>query len=285
MNPRTLARFLYPLSVTLLIAFIGVLAGMLLIAVLPELAGMAEESRATASPSISPAPTSPMAGGPIQIEMSPDADCGACHVDVGGIVGTNPIPVMAHPLEGWRECTACHADDRLVKSAPGHSGLHKSECLTCHQEPGAVTAAPPRPHHLVTGQACVACHGSRAPLPTDMQGRTNCWLCHPGAEFDDLFGSSDQALPRSSPVAPNGKPRARIRRRRARFRRAGGQLGFPRRPDGLDRGWLRVGPMDPYRACPGHRRRGPDGTSSVRPWRSILGCIPTPGRSAACPQP
>lgn len=206
MTARRLARLAYPLSVTALIAVIGVLAGLLVIGVLPNLASMVDESRATASPSRTPTPTSPMAAGPIQIEMSPDADCGACHVSAGGTVGINPIPVMAHPIEGWSDCTACHADDRLVKTAPGHSGLHKSECLTCHREPDSGTAAPPRPHHLVTGQACVSCHGSKAPLPTDMAGRTNCWLCHPGVEFNDLFGATDDAAPAApsaSSIPPN----------------------------------------------------------------------------------
>jgi hypothetical protein len=121
--------------------------------------------------------------------MPSDADCGACHLDSSGVVGIRPIPVLAHPLEGWRDCTACHADDRLVQTAPGHSSVHKSDCLICHKVPSAEGSAPPRPHHLVTGATCISCHGSKAPLPTDMAGRTNCWICHPGEEFSDLFGS------------------------------------------------------------------------------------------------
>lgn len=194
MITRPLARFAYPLSVSVLLAAILTVAGFLMIAALPELVGMLGDARPTPSPTASPAPTSPMPGGPNQVAMSPGADCGGCHVGAGGAVGVNPIPVMAHPVKGWTDCTACHADDRLVKTAPGHASLHKADCLVCHKAPDTVSTAPERPHHLVTGQTCVTCHGSNAPLPTDMQGRLNCWICHPSQEFEGLFGS------------PNGSP-------------------------------------------------------------------------------
>jgi hypothetical protein len=119
--------------------------------------------------------------------MTADADCGACHLDATGNVTTKLIPPLAHPLEGWKDCTACHANDRLVKTAAGHSSLHKEQCLACHSVPSAEGTAPPRPHHLVTGATCASCHGKEAPLPTDMAGRTNCWICHSGTEFADLF--------------------------------------------------------------------------------------------------
>jgi hypothetical protein len=36
---------------------------------------------------------------------------------------------------------------------------------------------------------------TEAPLPTDMAGRNNCWLCHSGTEFEDLFRQPSATLP------------------------------------------------------------------------------------------
>lgn len=187
---RAAARYGFPIGVAVLVAAICLVAGVLLLVALPDLARVADGSP-TPSPTATPAPraTSPMALAPIGIEMSPDADCGACHLGTSGDVGTKPIPVLGHPLEGWKDCTACHADDRLVESAPGHSSLHRADCLVCHQVPSSEGTAPPRPHHVFDDQACVTCHGREAPLPTDMAGRNNCWICHTGGEYDDLFGA------------------------------------------------------------------------------------------------
>lgn len=167
-------------------------AAILLLGVVPELARLGlGEGPSTATPG-SGAVGSPSPLGsriPMMVVMSPDADCGACHQDLNGDMKTPVIPVMAHPLAGWTDCTACHANDRLVKTAPGHSGLHKSDCLVCHKAPAAEGSPPPRPHHVITGEPCLTCHGKTAPLPTDMTGRQNCWICHVGTEFDQLFGS------------------------------------------------------------------------------------------------
>jgi hypothetical protein len=171
------------------IAFVVV--GFVLVAALPQLARVYDAAFAvpspSASPTASPASTSPMALVPGGVPMATDADCGACHLDSTGNVTTKLIPPLAHPLEGWKDCTACHANDRLVKTAAGHSSLHKDQCLACHEVRSADGTAPPRPHHLVTGATCASCHGAEAPLPTDMAGRTNCWICHSGTEFEDLF--------------------------------------------------------------------------------------------------
>jgi len=196
MTTHQVARLGYPVSIGVLLTAIGLLAGFLLINALPEFRGLIGNGGATPTPTASPAATSAMALAPINIQMSPDANCAGCHLDATGVVGTKPIPVLAHPLEGWGDCTACHADDRLVKTAPGHSSVHKTDCLVCHKSPDPAGSAPPRPHHLVSGATCVSCHGSAAPLPTDMAGRANCWLCHPGTEYSDLFGSA----------APTGLP-------------------------------------------------------------------------------
>ncbi len=194
MIQRPMARYGFPVSVGLLVAAILLVGGFVLVTVVPELArspgGAPITSTATPSPTATPAATSPMLLAPNGIAMSPDADCAACHLDSTGVVTTKDIPRLAHPLEGWKDCTACHADDRLVRSAPGHSGLHRADCLACHEVPSAEGSAPPRPHHLPAVGTCISCHGVQAPLPTDMAGRTNCWICHSGTEFADLFGGA-----------------------------------------------------------------------------------------------
>jgi hypothetical protein len=153
------------------------------------------EQAAIATPSPVPTP-SPTTVAPMRVPIPASAQCSACH-GTGDPVAVLDIPVMAHPVEGWQDCTACHADDRLVKTAPGHSGIHKDLCLACHKEPSPdATSALPRPHHIVAGTACITCHGaeSKAPLPTDMAGRTNCWICHPDQETTGLFGSPAPAI-------------------------------------------------------------------------------------------
>jgi hypothetical protein len=168
--------------------------------VIPEVNRTAETGDLTQTPTPSPVAN---AVGPMRIPIPADADCTACHMANGGVM-IKDIPVMAHPVEGWTDCTACHADDRLVKTAPGHTGIHKDECLLCHKPPGPGASALPRPHHIVAGTACITCHGSKAPLPTDMAGRNNCWICHPDASTAGLFASPAPGvapLP-SVPIAP-----------------------------------------------------------------------------------
>ncbi len=132
-----------------------------------------------------PAPTAVPAASPTTgIEMGGaiipnDAQCTGCHVAGSGTMAVQTIPVMGHPLEGWSKCTDCHAPARLVDTAPGHSGIHASECTVCHK-PGDLPAPLSRPHRDNQNVACLSCHGSIAPLPSDMTHRTEtvCWLCH-----------------------------------------------------------------------------------------------------------
>lgn len=115
---------------------------------------------------------------PISIEIPENADCNGCHLRKDGTLGANPIPVIGHPVEGWKDCTACHETSRLVTTAPGHTGIHKDECLVCHTKSTPLPEA--RPHPPIRNTGCFECHGKTAPLPTDMSHRsdTNCWLCH-----------------------------------------------------------------------------------------------------------
>jgi hypothetical protein len=181
----------------------------LLAVALPDVSQpVAERSEPTLAPSVeaSTTPLSPMADSPVGIQMAANADCAACHVTKNGTVGTKDIPEMAHPLWGWRDCTACHSTGSLVSTAPGHSGLHKDDCLVCHKVPSAESAtthAPLRPEHMGNTQPCTTCHGvdEHAPLPDAMKGRgDNCWICHNGSEFTYLF-ESPSALP-SPPMNP-----------------------------------------------------------------------------------
>jgi hypothetical protein len=105
------------------------------------------------------------------------AECVLCH-EAGGSAGMKPVPAIGHPLEGWTACLACHTNEDLGRSAPGHEGIDQGECLNCHkeaQEGPAITQA-----HADLHEACLDCHGDFAHLPTSMVGRNQdeCWLCH-----------------------------------------------------------------------------------------------------------
>lgn len=204
MTTSRIERYGYRLIVSVLIAAIGLVGGFLLAAWLPEVTGNVDQSvvspTATATPSAAP----PGGSVPIGLQVMPGTECMACHLDPSGAIGAARATVLAHPLEGWKDCTACHADDRLVRTAPGHSGIHKADCLACHKVPDAEGTAPPRPHHLVADATCVSCHGTEAPLPTDMTGRNNCWICHGGEEFDELFREPAPTLSPPPSVLPGG---------------------------------------------------------------------------------
>ena len=132
----------------------------------------------SAEPKPSPQPTTEITmGGAV---LPANAQCAGCHVNGAGTIGLDAIPVMAHPQEGWGKCTNCHAPDKLVETAPGHTGIHATECTVCHK-PGELSAPLSRPHRENKNVACLSCHGTAtAPLPTDMTHRkeATCWLCH-----------------------------------------------------------------------------------------------------------
>ncbi len=172
----------YWLIVGMLAIAIGLAAGLVLIKVVPDLeaASLATpRPSATALPGLkTPAPS------PSEIDMNgalipANSDCSGCHLTNVGVIGLRPIPAMGHPLEGWSQCTACHAPSGLVQTAPGHRGIHANECLTCHQ-PGNLPAPLSRPHRALQNMDCLDCHGKVAPLPADMTHRSQkvCWLCH-----------------------------------------------------------------------------------------------------------
>ena len=210
-----------------------------------------------------------MALSPIGIAMPPGSDCQGCHITEAGSLGTREIPVMAHPLFGWRDCTACHTTGSLVASAPGHSSLHKDDCLVCHQtrtETGDTSQPPLRPEHMGTDKPCVACHGvdEHAPLPEAMAGRENCWICHNGEEFTYLF--EERAVREPCPEAAASPPRRRARRR-----------GLP--PDGRHAPLIRPGAG----VRGGSTASGPNSASSASSVSSLVSVTTqaAPGRSAA----
>ena len=180
---RLLRRFGFHMGLGLLTAVIGLSGLFIVLVVLPELQAAA----------VSPAPSPSASPNPPGVVMSwvnlpADADCAACHLTQGGVAAVE-VPRVAHPLRGWTDCTACHANDRLVATAPGHAGIHATDCLVCH-EPAELPAPLSRPHRELQNQNCLECHGRTAPLPEDMAHREQsvCWLCH--------------RLPEEQPVAP-----------------------------------------------------------------------------------
>ncbi len=140
----------------------------------------------TAAGSPIPTPTAPpetpwlRSIAPGQLGMPPDSDCAACHVTTTGDVGVRPIPALAHPVHGWTTCTECHSNERLIRTAPGHTGIHADQCLVCHRE--AEAPAPTPQHPSLPGSDCLGCHGRIAPLPATMADKPSelCWLCHQG---------------------------------------------------------------------------------------------------------
>jgi hypothetical protein len=205
---RAISRYGFRILVALLTLGILVVGTFLVLVAVPDLAGdTAAAPSPTPSPGPSASPRSAMALSPVGIEMPPDANCQGCHLTTTGTVGTRPIPVMGHPLAGWRDCTACHSVFSLVKTAPGHTSLHKDDCLICHRtraEAGASNAPAPRPEHMGGTRPCSSCHGvdNHAPLPEAMKGRgDNCWICHNGPEFTYLFEEQPSPAPSAAPAS------------------------------------------------------------------------------------
>jgi hypothetical protein len=190
---RIVSRYAFRAFAALLTLGILVVGTFLVLVAVPDLAGDVAVGP-TRLPSLTPSPSPRSAMlGPVGIEMPADANCNGCHLTGAGTVGTRPIPVMGHALIGWRDCTACHATTSLVRTAAGHTSLHKDDCLICHQtrvEAGESAVPELRPEHMGTDRTCSSCHGvdDHAPLPEAMQGRgDNCWICHNGPEYTYLF--------------------------------------------------------------------------------------------------
>jgi hypothetical protein len=211
---ESLSRHAFRIAVAILTLGILVVGTFLVVVAIPDMTAetaLVPSPTPTARPSASP--RSAMALSPVGIEMPADANCNGCHLTTSGTVGTKPIPVMGHPLAGWRDCTACHTIGSLVNTAPGHSSLHKDDCLICHQtrlEAGANTKPELRPEHMGGDQPCTTCHGvdDHAPLPASMEGRgDNCWICHNGPEYTYLFEGkpAPSQAPASEPPA-SGAP-------------------------------------------------------------------------------
>jgi len=172
---RFLHRYGYGLLILILTGFIAVTSGFLILIALPDLQGASEQS-ASPSPTAASTATSPFMS---WVAMPADANCSACHATANGSIGVVTVPAIAHPIQGWSDCTACHSNDTLVATAPGHAGIHASDCLLCHQ-PEQLPPPLSRPHRDRQNQDCLDCHGVTAPLPSDMAHRSQsvCWLCH-----------------------------------------------------------------------------------------------------------
>ena len=188
-----LRRFGFEMLTVALVALIAIAGAYVLMVILPDLQTGA--SRASNAPTPSPSGRTLVMS---WVNLPPDADCGACHQTASG-VSAPQVPKIAHPLRGWTDCTACHSNERLVATAPGHAGIHATDCLICH-EPADLPAPLSRPHRELHNQNCLDCHGKTEPLPADMTHRAQsvCWLCHrlpdeqpPAPHHDIVAGQSD----------------------------------------------------------------------------------------------
>ncbi len=128
----------------------------------------------------------------MKVPVPANSDCKGCHGT--DAISIPNVPTMAHPVEGWTNCLSCHNDTGLVKTAPGHAGIHKEACLMCHKPPTDLKTALKRPHHVPAGTDCTSCHNGKgtAPLPKLMADRKNCWVCHTDASKADLFSDSSK---------------------------------------------------------------------------------------------
>lgn len=172
---RFIHRWAYTATLVVLLALIGISGAFVLVVALPDL----EASNVPSPTAAAGATATPGLSVMSWVSIPANADCSACHTVEGGAIGVPTAPALGHPLQGWTNCTACHANDRLVATAPGHSGIHAQDCLLCH----ATSDLPPplsRPHRDLQNQDCLTCHGVTAPLPADMSHRSQsvCWLCH-----------------------------------------------------------------------------------------------------------
>ena len=149
---------------------------------------------AAPTPTATPTPTPTQSTVAVmRVPVPADSSCKDCHVQ--GAISVPNVPPMGHQLDGWNNCTQCHGQAKLVKTAPGHRGIHRDSCLLCHQQRTTPTMGLPRPHHTYPGKSCTDCHkpGGIGPLPTSMEGRKNCWVCHISAKNQDLFAETPTA--------------------------------------------------------------------------------------------
>ncbi len=176
---RRLRNVLISLVAIAVLVGISALGGLAIGAMLTGTDGaptqVARQDAASPSPSYGLKAVMPVAG-----------DCNGCHSNGDGGIGTKPIPVIAHPLQGWSQCTECHREDRLVQTAPGHTGIHAQDCTVCHTQNRP--PAPLRPHALTETGGCLTCHGRTESLPHAMETRSAelCWLCHQSTEDPSL---------------------------------------------------------------------------------------------------
>ena len=108
-----LARYGYWVAVAILSLAALILGGFIVVRIaIPELqnAGYLGLGVAPSPTKLVPSPSPVASGFPMgNVVLPANADCAGCHQTNSGAIGLKPIPVMGHPLEGWSQCTACHA--------------------------------------------------------------------------------------------------------------------------------------------------------------------------------
>ncbi len=133
-----------------------------------------------------------------------DATCTACHklagasgtAEAGAAPAGAVAPAIPHSTtkDIFKDCTACHGQDKPVPVPASHASYTADTCTGCHQlgpetlpavvptvEPGMPK---PIPHDIVKAiyQDCTACHGIDKPVPVPENHATfpasTCAGCH-----------------------------------------------------------------------------------------------------------
>ena len=255
---RALDRGITLLIVTNLLVVAGLLVAVLVGRINAEPPGHPEQEVPSPSGDIAL-----MSMGPAHIPTS--SSCLLCH-ETGGEAGLKPEPALGHPLEGWRQCAACHTGERLGQTAPGHEGIPEEECLNCHVE-APVGPAITQPHSELQDQNCLDCHGDYVHLPDEpRRPQPDRVLALPQAA-----GAAAAELPPRARHAPHLPQLPPVR--------AGGRAADGPRP--ARRHDLPALPRDPAGVATARRTRHPGDHAGAR--GGLIAGPPVGGRAARSP--
>lgn len=112
------------------------------------------------------------------------SDCSSCHEMTDELMIAKPFPAIPHKIEGWGQCSFCHAPARLAPPPESHRGLPDVICQACHQV--SQTSPPSLGHVLWRDKTCSSCHRTSLDLPPshDDRGELTCALCHEPAKVE-----------------------------------------------------------------------------------------------------
>jgi hypothetical protein len=106
------------------------------------------------------------------------SDCTSCHQVGDESMAVRQFPPIPHRVEGWEECSFCHAPARLAPPPEGHTGVPDMLCQACHKV--STTSPPSLGHVLWRDKTCSSCHRTSLDLPVSHEDRGDltCALCH-----------------------------------------------------------------------------------------------------------